>query len=101
MNYTVKAGDFPRFPSVIIAYNGRQATRMTKMTMSKGTTPAPDNAIHRPALTNMQIRILAGIPWLAGALLSLIAGEWPWAIFITLGAVVGVLEFYGMAHGRP
>lgn len=74
---------------------------MTKMTTSKGTTPAPENAIHGPALTNMQIRILAGIPWLAGALLCLIAGEWPWAIFITLGAVVGVLEFYGMAHGRP
>ena len=74
---------------------------MPEMTTSKGTTPAPDNAINRPALNNMQIRILAGIPWLAGALLCLIAGEWPWAIFITLGALVGVLEFYGLAHGRP
>jgi phosphatidate cytidylyltransferase len=71
------------------------------MTTSKGTTPAPENALNRPALTNMQIRILAGIPWLAGALFCLVAGEWPWAIFITLGAVAGVLEFYGMAHGRP
>lgn len=74
---------------------------MTKMTTSKGTTPPPENAINRPALTNMQVRILAGIPWLAGALLCLVAGEWPWAIFITLGAVVGIVEFYGMAHGRP
>lgn len=49
----------------------------------------------------MQIRILAGLPWLAGALLCLVLGEWPWAIFITLGAVVGVLEFYAMARGRP
>lgn len=72
------------------------------MTTSKGTTPASDDAIqHRPALTNMQTRILAGIPWLLGALLCLVAGEWPWALFITLGAVVGILEFYGMAHGRP
>jgi phosphatidate cytidylyltransferase len=49
----------------------------------------------------MQIRVLAGIPWLFGAILCLLLGEWPWAIFITMGAVVGVLEFYGMAHGRP
>lgn len=74
---------------------------MTKMTTSKGTTPAPENVVSRPALTNMQVRILAGIPWLVGAILCLVAGEWPWAIFITLGAVACVLEFYGMAHGRP
>lgn len=74
---------------------------MIKMTTSKGTTPGTDNATPSPALTNMQIRILAGIPWLLGALVCLVAGEWPWAFFITLGAVVGVLEFYGLAHGRP
>ena len=101
MNSGTKAGDLRRFPGDIIACNECQASRITKMTTSKGTTPAPDHAVNRPALTNMQIRILAGIPWLVGALLCLIAGEWPWAVFITLGAVVGVLEFYGMAHGRP
>lgn len=71
------------------------------MTTSKGTTPAPDKAIDRTALTNGQIRILAGIPWLAGALLCLFAGEWPWVMFVTFGAVVSVLEFYHMAQGRP
>lgn len=71
------------------------------MASTDGTTPAPNSIQTRNTLTNMQIRILAGIPWLAGALLCLAWGEWPWAIFITLGAVVGVLEFYEMTQGRP
>lgn len=70
------------------------------MSTTNGANPTP-GASARPGLTNMHVRILAGIPWLAGALLCLALGEWPWAIFITLGAVVGVLEFYGLAHGRP
>ena len=71
------------------------------MTSTDGLSSAPKSTQNRPALSNMQVRILAGVPWLLGALLCLAWGEWPWAIFITLGAVVGVLEFYEMTRGRP
>lgn len=55
----------------------------------------------RTALSNMGQRFVFGLLWLVIALTCLAWGEWPWTIFVTLCAIVGVLEFYGLARGRP
>lgn len=70
------------------------------MQRPRSTTSATTTA-GRPALSNMGQRFVFGLIWLAVVLLCLAWGEWPWAIFVTVGAVVGVVEFYALAHGRP
>lgn len=71
------------------------------MIMTNDMPPEPAAAPSRATLSNMQVRILSGIPWLITALACLAWGELPWTIFITLAATVGVLEFYAMTQGRP
>lgn len=65
------------------------------------TVNGPTPAQPASALSNMQVRILSGIPWLAGVIFCLVLGEWPWTIFIGLAAVVCSLEFYALTKGRP
>lgn len=64
------------------------------------TTSATTTA-GRSALSNMGQRFVFGLIWLVVALACLAWGEWPWTIFVAFGAMVGVLEFCGLAHDRP
>ncbi|MBK9125015.1 MAG: phosphatidate cytidylyltransferase [Chloroflexi bacterium] len=70
------------------------------MQRPKSTTSATTTA-GRSALSNMGQRFVFGLIWLVVALTCLAWGEWPWTIFVAFGAMVGVVEFCALAHGRP
>jgi len=52
-------------------------------------------------LSNLAVRILSGVPLMLLAFFCLYLGDEPWALFIGLASVVGMLEFYALAKDRP
>lgn len=55
----------------------------------------------RKMLSNLAVRILSGVPLMLLAFFCLYLGDEPWALFIGLASVVGMLEFYALAKDRP
>lgn len=53
------------------------------------------------SLSNLAVRTLVGIPLVILAFVCIYLGDWPWALFIGVTAVVGMLEFYALAQDRP
>ena len=66
------------------------------MTASK---PAPPTK--RAMVSNLALRALSGIPLMILAFICLYLGDEPWALFIGLASVVGMLEFYALAQDKP
>jgi phosphatidate cytidylyltransferase len=52
-------------------------------------------------LSNMAVRALVGVPLMLLAFVCVYLGDWPWALFIGVASVVGMLEFYALAQDRP
>lgn len=66
------------------------------MTASKSVPPTK-----RVTLSNLVVRTLVGIPLVILAFVCVYLGDEPWALFIGVTSVVGMLEFYALAQDRP
>lgn len=53
------------------------------------------------SLSNMAVRTFVAIPLMFLAFICIYLGDWPWALFIGVTAVVGMLEFYALAQDKP
>lgn len=68
---------------------------------SDDTQPEPIQQTTPPVSRNFSLRYLSSVTIIPLTVVGLLVGEWLWWALVSVLALVGLLEFYSLARGRP